>query len=200
MMPAMAPGPIDVTIPPPFDAGAPATVAASAEALRRLLNQGHDFLSALPEPVFFARQGDRWSPVEHARHLRKSYIPVTLALRLPVWLLRRLLGAPRRPPRDYARLEADYERALAAGGQAGRFAPSPEPPPRDAARRRTQVLGAWQRSGLALATAADRWSEADAQRARLRHPLLGGLTMGEMVAFSTLHTVHHLELVRQRLG
>jgi hypothetical protein len=188
---------------PPFDPGAPATQAECAAALRRLLAEGDDFLAELPAAAFFARQGstgDKWSPAEHVRHLRKAYLPVTLALHLPAFALRASFGPPRRPRREFARLSSDYDAALAAGGRAGRFEPSPERPPRDPSRRRADILRAWNRSGLALTRATERWDDSRAARARLPHPLLGGLTVGEMSAFSALHTAHHLELVRTRIG
>lgn len=183
-----------------FDPGEPFALDELARALRALSAQGRALLEVLPAEVFFAAQGDKWSPAEHARHLRKSAAPLVPALRLPGWLLRSLFGAPRRPSRPFAQLRADYRAVLAAGGQAGRFAPRPERAPNHPAARRRAILDAWQRSATGVASGVERWSEARADQACLPHPLLGPLTVREMAAFTVYHTVHHLELVRQRLS
>ncbi len=184
----------------PFDPGQPTTMAELSHTLGRLTDEGQTWLAALPAQIFFARQGERWAPVEHVRHLRKSALPVALGLRLPRLALRALFGAPRHPSRDFVTLRGDYRRKLAAGGQAGRFAPSAEPPPRDAEHRRRSVLAAWRKATDSVARAVASWREDDADRSRLPHPLLGGLTVREMAAFTVYHTVHHLELARTRLA
>ncbi len=182
-----------------FDPGQPVTLAEIAQALERVAGAGETWLAALPLELFFARQAGRWSPVEHVRHLRKSTWPVALGLRLPGFVLRALYGAPRRPSRSFEELRDEYRRRLAAGGQAGRFAPSAEPVPRDGERRRRDVLAAWRRSTDSAARAMRGLGESEAERARIPHPLLGGLSLREMAAFTLYHTSHHLELARTRL-
>lgn len=183
-----------------FDPGEPRTMSELAHALRELTTQGRAFLEAVPMETFFAPQGEKWSAAEHARHLRKSSAPLVLALRLPAWLLRARFGTARRGSRGYAQLRTDYRALLAAGGQAGRFAPRKEAAPADPVTRRHEILTAWQSTNAALAARVDGWDEARADRACLPHPLLGPLTVREMAAFTVYHTVHHLELVRQRLA
>lgn len=182
-----------------FDADEPATLTELAQALGDRTARGRALLQGLPTETFFAPQGPKWSPAEHARHLRKSAAPLVTALRLPAWLLRLLFGRPRRASRAYAQLRADYRAVLAAGGQAGRFAPRPEHAPRAPEARRQEILAGWERTQAALASRIVAWDEARADQARLPHPLLGPLTVREMAAFSVFHTAHHLELVRQRL-
>jgi hypothetical protein len=183
-----------------LDVGEPFTMPELAGALQRLTGEGCALLAGLSPDVFFAAQGDRWSPAEHARHLAKSSRPLLLAYRLPRWVLRLRFGAPQKPSRSFPELRSDYLALLAAGGKAGRFAPSPEPPPADPIARRREILERWQAANAQLGVEIAGWSEAAAERACLPHPLLGPLTMREMAAFTTYHTVHHLTLVRDRLG
>jgi hypothetical protein len=128
---------------PPFDPGAPQNGAELAAALRRITCEGAHFLGTLPVEQFFAPQGDKWSPAEHVRHLRRSSAPLITAYRLPPWMLQLAFGSARRPSRSFDALRDDYRTALAAGGTAGRFAPSPESPPADRDRRRGEILMAW---------------------------------------------------------
>jgi hypothetical protein len=183
----------------PLDTGDPFTMPELAGALRRLTAEGCDLLAGLSVDVFFAAQGDRWSPAEHARHLAKSSRPLLLAYRLPRWVLRLRFGAPQKRSRSFPQLRSDYQALLASGGKAGPFAPLPEPPPADPTGRRGEILERWQTANTQLAVEITRWSEAAAEKACLPHPLLGPLTMREMAAFTAYHTVHHLTLVRDRL-
>jgi hypothetical protein len=157
-------------------------------------------LATLPIELFFAPQGLKWSPAEHARHLQKSSAPLVTALRLPAWLLRATFGRPQRVSRSFVTLRADYRAALAAGGQAGRFAPRPEAPPSDPDRRRGEILTHWYLTNGRLCQILNEWREDRLDMAQLPHPLLGKLTVREMAAFTVYHTTHHLTLVMQRVA
>lgn len=156
-------------------------------------------MAALPIEHFFAPQGLKWSPAEHARHLQKSSAPLVTALRLPAWLLRATFGRPQRASRSFVALRADYRAALAAGGQAGRFAPRPEGQATDPDQRRGQILTHWHMTNERLCQILGGWREDRLDMAQLPHPLLGKLTIREMAAFTVYHTTHHLTLVMQRV-
>jgi hypothetical protein len=182
-----------------FDVGEPESGTQLRAAMRRLVTEAHEYLRALPNHAFFAPQGDRWSPAEHIRHLRKSTAPVAQALRVPAWLLRLRFGQGAGTSRNYPTLRDTYRGVLAQGGQAGRFAPSPEPAPTDPTARRAAIMSAWDAAVGALDTASARWPEASLERAWLPHPLLGLLTVREMLEFTVYHTSHHLALVASRV-
>ncbi len=181
-----------------FEPGQPYTGAASRAALRHLHAEGVAFLGTLPDRTFFAPQGDRWSPAEHIRHLRKNTSPVASALRAPAWILRLRFGRGASSSRDFLALREIYRDALAAGGQAGRFAPSYKPPPADPTARRAQIMRGWAVAVDELVRRAAHWSEGALERAWLPHPLLGLLTIREALEFTVYHTSHHLTLVAAR--
>jgi hypothetical protein len=183
-----------------FDTGQPETRDELVAALARLTREGSQHLAALPVGVFFAPQGVKWSPAEHTRHLRKSSAPLVSGLRLPAWLLRLRFGRPHRASRRFAKLSRDYDAALDAGGQAGRFAPAPESVPSDAAARREEILTRWSATNAQLGGILARWREEHLDTVQLPHPLLGMLTVREMAAFTVYHTAHHLNLVMRRLA
>jgi hypothetical protein len=182
------------------ETGAPATLPELRGTLERIVAEGSERLAKLPASVYFAPQGDRWSPAEHVRHLRKSSAPLVQAFGLPRIVLRLLFGRARRPSRGFIELRDVYRTALRAGGQAGRFAPSPEAPTADPARRQAEILHAWQLTNAALLRKVGGWREHSLDMVQLPHPLLGKLTAREMLQFTTYHTAHHLNLVLSRLG
>jgi hypothetical protein len=93
-----------------------------------------------------------------------------------------------------------YLAALAGGAQAGRFAPRPRPPGADPSTRRLEIMARWTGAVVALQNEIGRWPEKALDRYRLPHPLLGPLTVREMLALSVYHTAHHLRRVAERAG
>lgn len=169
-------------------------------ALTSLTEAGVKTLGGMPVEVFFAPQGDRWSPAEHVRHLRKSSAPLVKAFGYPGFVLRWRFGRPRQPSRTFAKLRDDYRAVLAAGGGAGRFAPTAEGRPANPDGRRQEILTSWLETNSRLTSKLADWRDAKLDAAQLPHPLLGMLTLREMAAFTVYHTVHHLTLVTSRLA
>ena len=182
-----------------FETGEPETGPELAAALQRLTQEGARTLGTLPVAVFFGPQRDKWSPAEHVRHLRKSSAPLVVALKLPTWLLRLRFGHPKRASRTFLRLRDDYRQTLATGGQAGRFAPRREAAPHDPDVRRAEIMTDWSLTNSRLVQALGSWNEQRLDTVQLPHPLLGMLTLREMMAFTVYHTSHHLTLVMQRV-
>ena len=145
-------------------------------------------------------QGEKWSPADHVRHLRKSIAPLVPALAMPRFVILGMFGWRRAGSRAYPVLREIYLRALGNGGQAGRFAPSPRPIPADAAQYREEVLAEWQRTSDELLVEVARWPETSLDRCRLPHPLLGKLTVREMLFFTLYHNAHHLNLIASRVS
>lgn len=181
--------------------GEPKTKAEIATELTRLHNNSTVFWNSLSTEAFFAPLGQAWSPADNVRHLTKSIRPVAKALSLPKlapWLL---FGPARNPSRTFAEIRTTYQQALARGGQAGRFAPRPLPALSDPEGKRREIMVHRERAAAALLEAleAESWSEKWLDRVRLPHPLLGKLTVREMLFFTLYHNLHHLHGVQRRL-
>ena len=176
----------------------PSSGAEMSHALGQLLASGISQLTSLSDETFFAPQGAAWSPAEHIRHLRKSAAPLVMALGLPHWLVRLRFGVPTRPSRSYEEVRDVYLQKLAAGANAGRFAPSPEPQPGNLTARRQEILSYWARATTGLQNAIAKWPEDALDRHQLPHPVLGLLTVREMLAFTVYHTSHHLNRIAER--
>jgi hypothetical protein len=181
-----------------FETGEPHTGVELIAALGRLQQEGDAYLRALPPTVFFAPQGPAWSPAEHTRHLGKSLGPLTRVLRWPRPILGLLFGRHREPGLAFADVRRRYQTALAAGGQAGRFAPRVQAPPADLASGQDAILSRLSATVHAVQMAVQRWPEPALDQYRLPHPLLGRLTVREMLAFSVYHHAHHLRRVAER--
>jgi hypothetical protein len=189
-----------MTPPLPDITDAPATRAALVAALERVHRESVAYWQSFPTPAFFAPLGTAWAPADHVRHLTKSMRAVTAGLRWPRLVIRLAFGRPRRPSRAYDVLRDDYRAALARGGQAGKYAPSPlaTTPERSADDARAQIMAYHATAVDALRAAADRWSDEALDRHQLPHPLLGPLTIREMLAFTLYHNLHHVHVADRR--
>src|SRR4051812_45312627 len=184
---------------PSFEIGSPSTGKEIRAAAQGLHTEIVEFLGSIPTGAFFAPQGSSWSPAWHVRHLTKANFPVARALRLPKLVPRLLFGAAPELSRSFEKLREDYRARLAAGGQAGRFAPSDKPLPPDLAAWRQEIVEVYGRSVDDWIAASERWSERELDRVRLPHPLLGKLTVREMLFFTLYHNAHHMAIVARRL-
>jgi len=60
------------------------------------------------------------------------------------------------------------------------------------------MLGKWQSVVPNLSAAVRRWDEAALDRYQLPHPILGKLTVREMLYFTLYHLGHHAQIVAAR--
>jgi DNA-directed RNA polymerase subunit L len=56
------------------------------------------------------------------------------------------------------------------------------------------LLERLSRANLALLSALEKWQEVEFDRYQLPHPILGKLTMREMLFFTIYHTLRHARL------
>ncbi len=162
-------------------------------SLNRVQAVVHDFYAALAPAEFVAALADAWSPAQNLDHLIKSAKPVVTALRLPKFMLRRMFGTAQQSSRTYAEIQAIYVAALARGGQAsGRFVADSVPDATDAAAYQQHVLRTWDKTLTRLVRQVQRWSEHDLDQYVLPHPLLGKLTVREILFFTVYHSQRHI--------
>ena len=180
--------------------GEPWTRDDVVRGLARVHAESRAYWQSFAPDAFLAPLGDAWSPADNVRHLTKSVRPVAMALRIPRLVLRLRFGRPKAASRTYTRLRDDYHARLAAGGQAGSFAPKPLPAEADAEAARTRILAQHAEAVAALTDACARWTEAALDRYQLPHPLLGNLTVREMLFFTLYHNQHHVDVVRRRVA
>lgn len=150
---------------------------------------------------FFRPIGEAWSPCDNVRHLTRSVTPVAQALRVPRVVLALLFGRAAGPSRSYEAIETTYRQALAGGGRAsGRFVPQPLVVPSDPVAVQRKIVAHLEAANAALVSRIPSWSETALDRYRLPHPLLGRLTVREMLFFTLFHGLHHTRNVARRKG
>ena len=139
-------------------------------------------------------------PATTSRHLAKSNFPVARALAQPKLVLLVLFGPQRRPSQSFTGMRETYQARLRQGADAGRFAPSAQPQPSDPNAWRREVLDRWRKSVDLLGKQTAGWNDRQLDRYRIPHPLLGKLSVREMLFFTLYHNAHHLNLVAGRVA
>jgi DinB superfamily len=157
-----------------------------------------EYWRAFDNDAFYRKIGSSWSPAETVRHLNKSMRPVVKALAMPKLFLRLVFGKPGRPSLTYDEFCGRYLQALAEGGQAGRFAPTSQSRS-DLATWRHTIMSEFARVSGELRRVIGRWPERKLDSLQLPHPLLGKLTVREMLFFTLYHQRHHIAVVKRRL-
>lgn len=187
-----------ITAPPePLALPAPITRREIAEALEATHEVAVAHWSTYTTPEFFAPMGGHWSAAEHVRHLTRAMRPIVTALGMPRMALRVAFGAAVRRSRTVGALQAAYHAALDAGGTAGRYAPPPDRASPGTVRR-DEIMDTHSETLRSLTRAMERWSEAQIDASLLPHPLLGRLTMREMMLFTLIHNQHHVDVAERR--
>jgi len=151
------------------------------------------FFSTLADRVAFEGDADHWGPAHHLVHLTKASVSAERALRSGALPLH-----PTARSRTYA--EVRDAAAAALGGtprerllEMGRTVAIPS------GAGVADITNAFAIASAALRATASTWAEDALDRHGLEHPLMGELTVREMLLFFIVHERHHLKIVRTRL-
>lgn len=155
----------------------------------------HELRPLSEEDFLFAPEG-KWNAAQQADHIRMSVRPLNQALSLPAFIIRMLFGKANRPSRSYDELVARYRQKLQAGGRA----PSRFQPKGCSYAGRVDLAKSLMREVEGVARKIGRFSEEDLDRLILPHPLLGKVTLREMLYFTIYHVGHHGDLVKAGLA
>ena len=163
------------------------------------LKQNHirlvDMVTGLDEKDFAAAPPGKWTAGQQLDHIYLSLKPLTMALGLPKLAPKILFGTSNRPPRDYDAVVEKYHKALEKGGVApSNFVPKP------IYYKDKDALAAKLKSNLSkLISNLGRYSEEDLDKLLLPHPLLGKMTIREMLYFTIYHSEHHYNAALKNL-
>jgi hypothetical protein len=154
------------------------------------------FISTLSEAQFTHADADKWSAGQQLDHLVRSVKPLAQVLMLPKFVPRLLFGKIKRTSRSYDEQVAHYQGKLAKGGKAsGKYVPQAV-----AFAQRKALVAQLDAHIASLCKSLASFSEDELNNMLLPHPLLGKLTLREMMYFSIYHVKHHHEGIKKAIG
>ncbi len=169
------------------------------EQIAELLHTYHghfiDRLREMNDANFCYAPEDKWSAGQQLDHIIRSVSPVNMAMRLPKFVLKWKFGTAYRPSKTYEQLIEKYNSKLLEGGRAsGRFIPAVIE-----AANKELLLTKLSTLVNKLSRITQKHSEEALDQYVLPHPLLGKLTLREMLYFTAYHVEHHRQLVEKGL-
>jgi DinB superfamily len=138
---------------------------------------------------------DKWTAAQQVDHIFKSIKPLAQGLLLPKFVVKLVWGKANRDSKTYEGLVNKYNEKLKLGGKATKpFVPSVidvEAVP----QLNQKILQAINR----LIKNLEKFKEEELDSFILPHPLLGKVTLREMMYFTIYHVQHHEVLIKNAL-
>ena len=141
----------------------------------------------LTDEQFWANLNGKWSVAEVMQHLYLSARPVVRLLIGPREVLDQW-GRADRPSRQYHEIKSAYQNVLATGAKA----PATMSPRADDMQvSRGELVERFRSIYQSLIEAIKNWPANELDNYCIPHPVLGRLTVREMLYFTGIHTEHH---------
>ena len=159
------------------------------------------YFGSLTTEEFFWKIPDKWRAADNLIHLIKSVKAVSAGMRLPKMIIGLKFGKSERNSRIYPQIREIYLNKLAEGDiTLSKFRPDDHDEKADPSTLKEQILRKWDAVCVQLVGRLNRWKEKDLDVYILPHPIMGNLTVREMVIFTIYHNIHHLTNVQKFLG
>lgn len=138
----------------------------------------------------------KWTAGQHLRHLMESTKAVRQALAYPRLLLLYKFGRMNRTERNFDGLVSRYLEKLALSD--GRQPDSRFDPRIGSMPESKLLMDLFSKESDRLIQSMNRWDEKALSKYILPHPLLGKLSLREMLMFTALHNRHHLTILEEK--
>ena len=169
------------------------------EIIKHLQSSHNDFgstISSLTELQFNFHKEGKWNAGQTLDHLYRAVSTLTTAMQLPKATFSMLYGKANRPSRSYDEVVAKYKTKLDQGGKAhGRYLPT-----KVSFSNQEKIEKALEKSINRLCRNLKNYSEEQLDTYILPHPLLGKITIREMMYFTIYHSQHHKQGVVSALN
>ena len=175
-------------------------LAEITENLQQAFDQVSRYTQSLSDEALHQKpQPQKWSAAGNLEHLILSTKPLAQTFPLPK-LTFKAFGKPNRPGRTYAELVKRYQERLAEVAGTNPAGNAGYGPKADKSPSKEALLERWEKESTKLVKSLSKWKEEDLDKYLLPHPLLGKLTIREMLFFTHHHTLHHLAIMKERAG
>lgn len=145
--------------------------------------------------ITYKNDAKQWSIAEHIKHLIISIDSSALPFKLPSLILQIMFGKIQRNEYTYSQLEEIYNSKLKLGAKAsGKYANVD----RNTFQTKEQMLTQLESSYSKFIESALKCSVKKLSHCCVPHPILGKLTLRELVYFTTFHTYHHIESIKKQ--
>jgi len=154
-----------------------------------------DWLDTTSDDQWMQGPEGRWTSGQHILHLADSAQLLNKALGYPKFLLKYKFGTSNRPSRAYQEVAKRYEERLAESQErAAQYnidLKVPSVGQRKQLRQKLEILN------KKLQFKTNKLKDKHLDTLLLPHPLMGRMTLREIIMWTAHHTDHHVEILKQ---
>jgi len=169
------------------------------QKLKQQLEEKHntfaDYVLSLSKGDFNFALPEKWNAGQHLQHILISVSRLEKAFDNLKYVISTEEAGLKREGMSYDALVAVYLEFIKKGAKAS----APFVPELVTIRQRTQLVKDVQVAVDELCLKLDKYTEQQLDELTIPHPLLGRITLREMIYFTIKHAEHHYELTKQYL-
>ncbi|MDB4293639.1 DinB family protein [Maribacter sp.] len=153
------------------------------------------YLNGLPTTAFLYTQESKWSAAQQLQHIVLSVNPLVRVFGMSPVQIEKTFGTTAGPGRSFDTMVADYVAQLDQGGKA----PKPYLPEIVLESDKSALLQLLSKLIASLQLQIDVFTEAELDSLGVPHPLLGTISLREMLFNAIYHVGHHQKLTEHSL-
>jgi len=155
----------------------------------------HEWISVHDDAKFeYTSRSGKWTTGQHIDHLILTASPINKIFRAPKFLLKWRFGVNNRTERTYEETYTRYVDTLKAKGIK---APKQFSPAIIMNADKAQKIHELRCQGKTLVKQLNKHSEKQLSRYIIPHPVIGYITLRELVYFTAFHTEHHHNILKE---
>jgi len=149
------------------------------------------------EPAFWEKKPEgKWTAGQHIIHLVQSTRPLLKAVSLPGFFLKWKFGTSNRPSRTYDQVVARYLEKLASAPDV--VSPFSSKMPESPAGEKQRWFSELSQLNDKLNKKTAKLTDRQLDTLIVPHPLLGKMTLREILMWNTFHTEHHRRVLLEK--
>lgn len=166
------------------------------EELKKSFQEIIDWINNQPEDHFNKEFiTGKWTIAGHLYHLIKSTKSVSQGMGMPKLGLRTMFGKSNRKERNYQEMVEKYETTLLIKNVKAPSSYEAEP---GRNFERSTLVKRFEGELNDLIKVLEKWDENKMSVYVMPHPAIGKCTIREFIYFTILHTIHHLNILKEK--
>ncbi|MEL6560478.1 MAG: DinB family protein [Bacteroidota bacterium] len=156
----------------------------------------YDWLKDHPDQKWPEGLEGKWNTGEHVVHLIQSESALNKGLGFPKFVLKYKFGTNNRDNRTYDQIVEKYQNKLVE--YSGVVADISKNMPEITSANKASYIAKLDQEKTKLIRKFQKWSDKDLDTYLLPHPLMGRMTIREIVIWTAYHTEHHCKILESK--
>lgn len=162
-------------------------------ALTSVFDELTAYTNSVDDVTYKKSENGKWNIAQNIDHLTLSNNITALSLNMPKPVLKQLYKTNNRTNWNYDEVVWKYQSKLNNGAKAS----MPFTPKLSLVPMRGMLERLWKISCNTLLDSIDKWTEEDLDTYIIPHPIIGKITIRELLFFTVYHVGHHLNTIKK---